>query len=584
MCWGVAAGRSFLALIIASLLLPVAAEAAAPKRVMVLHSFGREFAPFDSVGEALRSELVRVMQKPVLFQEASLEAERIGPPEDEHLLVDFLRNRYAAAPPDLMIAIGAPAMRFYLRHRQALFPDCPLLVAGVDRRVAHSVLLESRDRLVSFALDLPRVAHNILQVLPQTTTLAVVVGSSPFERFWLGELQADLAPLADRVKLLWLTDLSLEQLRQRVASLPPHSAVFYGVFAADVDGVPQENERALALVRAASTAPVFGVFEEQLGSGIVGGPLIRLRAAGIAAARTGQRMLEQAETGGERVQLIPIDFMAFDWRELDRWSIPESRLPEGSEVRFRAPSMWEQHKLPILAGAAVLLLQTVLIAALLLQRTRRRRAEQEAFDLAGRLITAHEDERRRLARELHDDLTQRLARLAIDAGQLERSPEASESMTAMREDLVRLSEDVHTLSYRLHPSVLDDLGLVEALKAECDRAARHGALRIDVEANGVPQSLPIDTSLCVFRVAQEALSNATRHAGASAITVLLSPRGKGLQLAISDNGSGFDTTSARSRASLGLASMRERVRLVRGELDIESTPGRGTTVVAWVPA
>jgi signal transduction histidine kinase len=134
------------------------------------------------------------------------------------------------------------------------------------------------------------------------------------------------------------------------------------------------------------------------------------------------------------------------------------------------------------------------------------------------------------------------------------------------------------------PRCSTTLGLVEALKAECDRVARHAALRVEVNARGVPEALPGDASLCLFRVAQEALNNAARHAGASAVTVLLSPSRQGLQLAVSDNGSGFDPALPRSRASLGLASMRERVRLLRGELDIESTPGRGTTVVAWVPA
>ena len=211
-------------------------------------------------------------------------------------------------------------------------------------------------------------------------------------------------------------------------------------------------------------------------------------------------------------------------------------------------------------------------------------SHREIQQLAGRLITAHEDERQRLARELHDDLTQRLARLAIDAGRMESAVDAPEGMRLLREGLVRLSEDVHALSYRLHPSVLDDLGLVEALKAECERVMRHGELRVDVEASAAPGILPAEVSLCLFRVAQEALSNAARHAHASAVTVVLSSRSRGLRLAVSDNGSGFDPDGPRGRASLGLASMRERVRLLHGELDIKSTPGRGTTVVAWVPA
>ena len=209
-------------------------------------------------------------------------------------------------------------------------------------------------------------------------------------------------------------------------------------------------------------------------------------------------------------------------------------------------------------------------------------SHREIQQLAGRLLTAHEDERRRLARELHDDLTQRLARLAIDAGRMESAADAPEGVRPLREDLVRLSEDVHALSYRLHPSVLDDLGLVEALKAECDRVARQCALRVDVDASGVANQLSADASLCLFRVAQEALNNVARHAHATAVTVQLLPSRNGMQLAISDNGQGFNS-EIRTHASLGLASMRERVRLLQGELDIESTPGRGTTVVASVP-
>jgi signal transduction histidine kinase len=211
-------------------------------------------------------------------------------------------------------------------------------------------------------------------------------------------------------------------------------------------------------------------------------------------------------------------------------------------------------------------------------------SHREIQQLAGSLITAHEDERRHLARELHDDLTQRLARLAIDAGRMENVADAPKGLRPLREDLVRLSEDVHAMSHRLHPSVLDDLGLVDALKAECNRVAHHGDLRVDVEARALAAALPAEATLCLFRVAQEALSNAARHAHATAVTVKLSTRSTGLQLAVSDNGSGFDTERSRDHPSLGLASMRERVRLVQGELDIESTPGRGTTVVAWVPA
>ena len=276
----------------------------------------------------------------------------------------------------------------------------------------------------------------------------------------------------------------------------------------------------------------------------------------------------------------------YDWRELERWSIDEARLPPGSQIRFKPPSIWEEHRIAVIATTTALVLQGALIAALLLQRARRRRAEREAEGLAGRLVTAHEDERRRLGRELHDDVTQRLAGLAIEAAALEGGATGKsngDAAHAIREGLVELSEDVHALSYRLHPSVIEDLGLVEALRIECDRVAHQGPLHVNFDCRGVPKKLPADAALCLFRVAQEALRNVERHALARNVEVSVVGEDGGIALAVRDNGAGFDASRVAERASLGLASMRERVRLLGGRLDIESGPGNGTALFAWVP-
>jgi len=228
----------------------------------------------------------------------------------------------------------------------------------------------------------------------------------------------------------------------------------------------------------------------------------------------------------------------------------------------------------------------LLISSLLLQRNRRRRAEFDARELSGRLLTAHEEERSRLARDLHDDFTQRLARLAMDAALLERPKDSmSAEITAreLREELVRMSEDVHTLAYRLHPAVLDDLGLVEALKAECDRLCRQEIVLAKFECDVTVQSIPPDAALCLFRIAQEALHNVVRHSGSTTADVKLTQRHQGLELQVNDEGRGFDLTRRQMRTSLGLASMRERIRLAGGTLDINSAPGQGTCVRTWVP-
>jgi PAS domain S-box-containing protein len=218
--------------------------------------------------------------------------------------------------------------------------------------------------------------------------------------------------------------------------------------------------------------------------------------------------------------------------------------------------------------------------------TDRKLTDEQMRDLSRRLIGAHEEERALLARELHDDVSQRLAALAIDVGRAEvAAPDTpqEQAMQRIREGLVRLSEDIHALAYQLHPSVLDELGLADALRAECERRRRQGTLDLSLEIGPLPAAIGRDPALCLFRVAQEALNNVIRHSGAGSAEVSLRQRGGGLLLAVRDEGVGFDPAKPVNGRHLGLASMRERVTLANGTLDIESAPARGTSVIAWLP-
>ena len=218
--------------------------------------------------------------------------------------------------------------------------------------------------------------------------------------------------------------------------------------------------------------------------------------------------------------------------------------------------------------------------------TERKHAEEAARGLSRKLIQAQEKERARVARDLHDDVTQRLARLAIDAAQVEQAVAETgprETARGLREGLVRLSEDVHTLSYQLHPSIVEDLGLPDALRVECDRLSRQRPVPAHLALRDLPEAIPRPAALCLYRVAQEALRNVARHAGPCGVKVLLAGVEGGLQLVVQDDGAGFDPGLSARQPTLGLASMRERVSLLRGDLDVESAPGLGTTVLAWVP-
>jgi signal transduction histidine kinase len=220
------------------------------------------------------------------------------------------------------------------------------------------------------------------------------------------------------------------------------------------------------------------------------------------------------------------------------------------------------------------------------QVARRRQVEEGRTDLRRRLVHAQEEEHRRIARELHDDLTQRLAVLAIDAGMLEQLPGCpvgvEERARGMREQLIALSDGVHSLSRQLHPSIVDELGVVDALRAECQSLGQRDAIAVRFVVHDVPNALDREVALCVYRVTQEALRNVARHAKTRKASVRLFATDRHLMLRVRDRGVGFDVVS-RGKLGLGLESMRERARLIRARLVVESRRGQGTNVSLRVP-
>jgi signal transduction histidine kinase len=217
---------------------------------------------------------------------------------------------------------------------------------------------------------------------------------------------------------------------------------------------------------------------------------------------------------------------------------------------------------------------------------RKARWEQERRELSGRLIRAQEEERRRIGRELHDDLNQQLALLAIGLAQLsvKLPPQTRKEVELLLDETKRLSEWVHRLSHGLHPSVLDHLGLVAAARNLCDEFTRQRNFRVRFTDENFPAELSPEISLCLFRVLQECLNNISKHSHGSLAQVTLAGTSEGIHMETRDNGIGFDPDDQRNRCGLGLLSISERLCLVGGSLEIHSTPSRGTTVNVWIPA
>ncbi|MCW5559254.1 MAG: hypothetical protein KIT22_15665, partial [Verrucomicrobiae bacterium] len=347
-----------------------------PRRVLLVHSFGRDFAPFNEVSAQFRTELARRSPEPVEFLDASLEMARFDGVERDEALLEFLAAIFQDRAPDLVAPVGGPAAQFCLRHRPALFPQAPLLALGMDKRRLEEIGVAGDACTVGVDVDLGPLLKNVMEVLPETREVFVLMGTAPLEQFWEGELKKEWPGMAPGITFHWLSGQSLEQMVETVHRLPPRSVVFAGIVNRDAAGIPHVQENALSAIRNASSAPIFGYQDAQLGLGIVGGRLFPMGQAGVAGAEAAVKLLAGVPASMVGGRFLPLNPPVFDARELRRWGLPESALPAGSTLHFREPSLWEAHRTAVLVAAAVTTVQTALI--LLLLAARRRAQEMDA--------------------------------------------------------------------------------------------------------------------------------------------------------------------------------------------------------------
>ncbi|UVO33606.1 HAMP domain-containing histidine kinase [Bradyrhizobium arachidis] len=399
--WAVAAALRRCDLLFALLLLACVLSASAradepdviprreAKRVLVLHSFGREFRPWSEYARSIKAELERRSPWPLDIQEHTLLTARFNNPGPEAPFIEYLASLYQGSLPDIVISIGAPAARFVQRYRGKLFPGTPMVLTVVEERLVNRSDLTGDDVVVSVRNDFMAAFKNILQVMPDTRTVAVVIGASPLEKYWIDEVARELEPLADRLTIVWYSDLSFEEILKRAAKLPPHTVLFWGLMSVDAAGIVHEGDIALRSLHAVANAPIFSYQEPFFGGSTVGGPM-------HSTAETTQKTVDAAIRilGGERPSSIkyqPIGFAPpkYDWRELQRWGISESNLPAGSEILFREPTMWESYRWQMLLITAIILVQAGLISGLLHERRRRQIAEVESRQRLAELAHAN---------------------------------------------------------------------------------------------------------------------------------------------------------------------------------------------------
>ncbi len=257
-----------------------------------------------------------------------------------------------------------------------------MVFTAVDERRVQFSTLSKNDAVVPVRIDYLAAIENILQVLPDTKNVTVVVGTSPIEQFWMEEIGKAVKPLTNRISFTWTNNLSFDDLLKQAAALPPRSAIFWELMIVDAAGVVHEGSTALARLHAVSNAPIFSYDESFFGREIVGGPLLAVLDSSRQTAAVAVRILGGEKASDIKIPSIKFSTPKFDWRELQRWGISEKRLPPGSEVLFREPTAWERYRWQITSILLALLVQSAMITWLLVERFGRRRAETRTRKLS----------------------------------------------------------------------------------------------------------------------------------------------------------------------------------------------------------
>lgn len=566
------------------------------KTVVVLYPDANDGRPGNVlVDRGIRSTLATGARGRVDVHSEHLDVSRFPDPGYQQKVAEFLRQKYADRKVDLVIACLASGLDVALTHRERAFPGVPIIYCAVDQREVKARRLPRDVIGIPIKMDLAATLDVALQLHPKTQHVYVITGKSEFDVQWEAEARRTFLAYQDKLEFVHLAGLPMPELLKQAAELPENSIVYYVHVFEDGDGKIAIPAEVLSQLADHANAPIYGHVDTYVGRGIVGGRAFSFEAAGQKAATLGLRIL-----AGEKPEQIDVHGIAdncylFDARQLQHWGISQASLPPGSEVRHHELRFWDRYRWHVLGVVSLCVVEALLIIGLLVQRASRRRAvndlrksQAELRELTGRLLVAQESERRRIARDLHDDLNQSLAILAVELELLGQKP--PESVALFQEQLQQqssqvklLSSMVHDLSHQLHPAKLEQLGLVAALRSLCKELTHSHSLPISFEHREVPETIPNDLALCLYRITQESLHNATKHSAANHVEVELSGQPDSLSLRVVDDGNGFDSSSLDGQAGLGLVSMRERLRLVQGEIAIDSRPAAGTRIEVRVP-
>ena len=553
------------------------------KNVLILSEVGTSNPAPANIVRELVSALSAEHEFQVNLYVESLETPAFQDEVSEFKAEQQLSAKYQDRAIDLVVALGPTPIVFMSHFAASFLPGVPVVVCGSSQEQTGYVKLGPRFTGSWLQVAPEKTVDAALNLLPNTREVVIVGGSSVFDRINESVVRASLRAYPRNVEFQYWTDLTMPVLLERLRHLSSGAVVVYVSLFEDTGGNRFLNAlTSLPLVTDASAVPVFGLSDGYLGRGVVGGYVLDNTEQGKITAENALEILHGKSANTIPVRFVPGTYM-FDARQMHRWGLPERKLPIESTVLYEDGSLWQHIKWTVMVCVLLLLSLGSLIAYLLYNRRQLKRARNEQARLSGMLMNAHEEERKRLASELHDDFSQRLVVLALqlDAECQKASGPSRQQLNSLLDYVSELGSDLHTLSHRLHSSTLERLGLVAGLSAFCEEFTAQHHIPVDFFHENVPESVAPAVALCLFRITQEALRNIRKHSRAAHAKVVLDSVDNCLHLSISDDGIGFDPDDPATRQGLGRMSMAERARLIGARFEISSLPDNGTRVDVW---
>lgn len=572
------------------------------RRVLFLHSYNYTLPVTAVIAEGARDRLVKA-NKSIEVDAVYLDAARYVEPEQEAAMARFLRDRYAQTPPDVVMPIGPDALAFTIKHRQEFAANVPVVFVGISRASYESSKAPPgiTGHIIDLDLNFDRTLALAATLQPKARRLYVVAGSALVDTRWQAIARRIIGGWDRQFETTYLFNLSYDELTRQVSQIPAGAIVLYLNVLRDSAGktfIPGELAAELSKL---SKAPMYSPYFHPLKS-TVGGFYERPETMGTTGADIVLEVLAGKDPASIPPRASPELGYSVNYKTMERYGLTIRNLPAGTFIVDRPASLWELYRWYVIGAVSLIALQTLLIAGLIVQRRRRQAAEanirakesalrvsyNQVRKLNTQLINAQEDERARIARDLHDDVGQRLASLSIGLSTLGRRTAVSDQSTrtelaSLQKSAVELSKDLRDLSHELHPGILQHVDLPDALRARFEDIGATSGISLEVDADSSWSAVSEEISLCLYRVAQESLRNAVKHSNASTVHISLGSENGRVVMSIADDGKGFEASDANGFSGIGLLSMHERVRMLNGSLTVRSSKGNGTIATVKIP-